>query len=103
MHEHFPEGFEMRYPGRKKASIVRKALEALGPFHQISSDGHEKVAELALQMGSGVGIGIYGHKDKWTDFIVSLSALPENRSAVAIGHHHLDVMEKIGGMLLLVR
>ncbi|KAL0952299.1 hypothetical protein HGRIS_006588 [Hohenbuehelia grisea] len=99
MHEEFPEGFERRFPGKVKPTIPRGTLTALGPFHEVSADGHEKIDAKALQMGD-VGIPIYGYKDKWTSTGLFVTAIPNCRLAGAIGHLHLDFLEKIGGFPL---
>jgi hypothetical protein len=58
MREWQPLGAEHRYPGHKKKKIYRHPLSALGPFHEVSSDGHEKLGKQALKMGD-VGLPIY--------------------------------------------
>jgi hypothetical protein len=95
MHKHDPLGFEQRYPG-KKAPVTRHALTAIGPFHEISADGHEKLSAQALQMG-GVGLPIYGYRDKWSGNIMDLHVVPDSRTAGALGHVYLDFLEQIGG------
>ncbi|KAJ6480196.1 hypothetical protein C8R45DRAFT_933130 [Mycena sanguinolenta] len=64
MVEHFPLGFDNRFPGKKKSPVLRTALNANGPFHEVSSDGHEKLGKQALDMGD-IALPIYGYKDKW--------------------------------------
>ncbi|KAL0949272.1 hypothetical protein HGRIS_009350 [Hohenbuehelia grisea] len=44
-----------------------------------------------------VGIPIYGYKDKWTSTGLGVYVVPNCRLAGAIGHLHLDFLEKIGG------
>ena len=68
MHYYFPEGFDKRFPGNKKRKVERQALSAIGPFHEVSGDGHEKLSALALRIGD-VGFPIYGFKDKWSDYL----------------------------------
>ncbi|KAJ7577390.1 hypothetical protein C8J56DRAFT_798931 [Mycena floridula] len=99
MHEEFPSGFDKRYPGKSKPSIKRSTLRAIGPFHEICSDGHEKIGKQGLQMGN-VGLPIYGYKDKWTGVCVKMMVIPDCRSAGAIGHQYLDLIEEIGGIPL---
>jgi hypothetical protein len=98
MHDLDPQGigFNQRYPGGRKAKLVRGTLSAIGPFHEISADGHEKLSVQALQMGS-IGLPIYGYKDKWADNILKLSLIPDSRTAGALGHLFLDFAEEIGG------
>ncbi|KAJ7291675.1 hypothetical protein C8J57DRAFT_1588176 [Mycena rebaudengoi] len=50
MLEHFPLGFDNRFPGKKKSAIPRVGLNSNGPFHEVSSDGHEKLGKQALDM-----------------------------------------------------
>jgi hypothetical protein len=99
MHEHVPAGFDLRFPGRK-AALTRQPLSAIGPFHEVSSDGHEKLAHQALAMGD-VGLPIYAYKDKWSDTVLKISVVPNCRTNGAIGHLYLDLIEEIGGKTLV--
>ncbi|KAJ7687071.1 hypothetical protein B0H14DRAFT_3101474 [Mycena olivaceomarginata] len=99
MHEWFPEGPEIRFPGHNKTKILRRPLSALGPFHEVSSDGHEKLGTQALKMGD-ISLPIYGWKDKWTAYLLKLNVVPESRTNAVIGHLFLDFVEEIGGILL---
>lgn len=96
MHLYYPEGFDTRMPGGRK--IVRKALFALGIWHEVSGDGHEKLGSLALQMGS-IGLPIYGLKEKWSDNLLYIVVVPNTRNAFAAGHIYLDFLEKYLGEL----
>ncbi|KAK7037438.1 hypothetical protein VNI00_011189 [Paramarasmius palmivorus] len=95
MKQYHPEGFEKRFPGGKKAKIPRTPLTAMGPFHEVSSDGHEKLGSLALDMYD-LALPIYGWKDKWTDMILKADVVPDCRSMGAIGHLYLDLLEAYG-------
>ncbi|KAJ6543776.1 hypothetical protein DFH09DRAFT_1321960 [Mycena vulgaris] len=95
MLEHFEAGFNSRYPGKKKATIVRQSLSAIGPYHEICADGHEKLAALALKMGD-IGLPIYGWKDKWTADLLKAVVVPDCRTAGAVGHLYLDYLEETG-------
>ncbi|KAJ7842433.1 hypothetical protein B0H13DRAFT_2239371 [Mycena leptocephala] len=97
MHEWNPLGAERRYPGHKKHKIYRHPLSALRPFHEVSSDGHEKIGAQALKMGD-VGLPIYGWKDKWTADLLKMNVVPNCRSNAAIGHLFLDFIEEYGGI-----
>ncbi|KAJ7905018.1 hypothetical protein B0H13DRAFT_2233816 [Mycena leptocephala] len=97
MHEWNPLGAEHLYPGHKKHKIYRHPLSALGPFHEVSSDGHEKISAQALKMGD-VGLPIYGWKDKWTADLLKMNVVPNCRSNAAIGHLFLDFIEEYGGI-----
>ncbi|KAJ7752503.1 hypothetical protein DFH07DRAFT_774437 [Mycena maculata] len=75
MHDHFDAGFTLRFPGHKKNLIPRVGLSAMGPYHEISADGHEKLSAQALQMGE-LGLPIYAYKDKWSDYLLLLRLIP---------------------------
>jgi hypothetical protein len=96
MQEHFPDGFDKRFPGHNKPRIPRSPLHSSGPFHEISADGHEKLSELALRMG-GIGLPIYGFKDKWSDMVLKLVCLPNCRTLGPVAHLYLDLVEEQGG------
>ena len=97
MRDHFPQSFEERYPGKRKTLVPRQGLTALGPFHEICSDGHEKLGKQGLQMGN-VGLSIYAWKDKWSGCLLKIVVTPDCRSAGAVGHLFLDLLEQLGGM-----
>ncbi|KAJ7197874.1 hypothetical protein C8J57DRAFT_1442623 [Mycena rebaudengoi] len=90
-----PDGVDARYPGRKK--IRHAQLKAHGTWQEIHCDGHEKLGSLALQMG-GVGLPIYGMKDKWGGEILDLSVIPDDRNADVIAHVFLDFIETYRGV-----
>ncbi|KAJ6531357.1 hypothetical protein DFH09DRAFT_1093216 [Mycena vulgaris] len=79
MAEHYPLGFENRFPGKRKVAIPRTALNSNGPSHKVSSDGHEKLGKQALDMGK-IGLPIY------------------SRTTAAIGHLYLDFIETTGAI-----
>lgn len=93
MHDHYLEGFNQRFPGGNKPKVSRKGLTSAGPWREISGDGHEKMSELALQMGE-VGLPIYGFKDKWSAFLLMLITVPDCRTAAAMGYIYLDLIEE---------
>ncbi|KAF7311274.1 hypothetical protein MKEN_01029000 [Mycena kentingensis (nom. inval.)] len=95
MIKHFPDGFDIRFPGKKGRRVARVPLRSLGPYFEISADGHEKLAPAALQMG-GVGFSIYGFKDKFSDCILWLKVYPDVRTAGAGAHIFLDFAEQLG-------
>lgn len=97
MHDHFPDGFDKRFPGHNKPRTTRTPLHSCGPFHEISADGHEKLSELALRMGD-IGIPIYGFKDKWTDMVLKLVCVPNCRTLGPVAHLYLDLVEEQEGM-----
>ncbi|KAJ6620215.1 hypothetical protein B0H10DRAFT_1946268 [Mycena sp. CBHHK59/15] len=71
MVEHFPLGFDTRFSGKRKTAIPPVALTAMGPFHEVSCDGHEKLGKQALDMGD-IGLPIYGYKDTWSGTLLSI-------------------------------
>ncbi|KAJ6564916.1 hypothetical protein DFH09DRAFT_1278761 [Mycena vulgaris] len=79
MAEHYPLGFDNRFPGRRKVAIPHTALNSNRPFHKVSSDGHEKLGKQALDMGD-IGLPIY------------------SRTTAAIGHLYLDFIETTGAI-----
>lgn len=91
---HAPAGLAQRFPGSR--AIQRSNLNAIGPFHQDHSDGHDKLNSQALKMGE-VALPIYGIKDQNTSFIKHFVTVPNNRLAETIGHVHLDCVEKYQG------
>lgn len=48
MHEVAPAGFDHRFPGHRLDKVSQKPLTAIGPFHQVGCDGHEKIAQLPI-------------------------------------------------------
>ncbi|KAF9470205.1 hypothetical protein BDN70DRAFT_821637 [Pholiota conissans] len=97
MREYYPEGAAKWYPGKKKLRVNRQPLSALGPFHEIAADGHEKLGALALQMG-GLSLPIYAYRDKWSGDLVQATTVPDCRSPGTCGHLYLDLIEKLGGI-----
>ena len=71
-----------------------------GIMYEVCCDGHEKFGSLALTLGP-VGIGVYGMREKAGGKVVHLVVVPNARSADAVGHIHLDSIEKMGGKLHL--
>jgi hypothetical protein len=96
MHEQFPAGFDIRFPGKKKSQTPRVPIFSLGPFYEVSADGHEKIAQQALKMGD-IGLPIYAYKDKWSDMLAKICLVPNIRKPGPIGHLFLDFAEEIGG------
>jgi hypothetical protein len=82
----------------KKSAINQGRLTAIGPFHDVNCDGHDKLGAQALQMG-GVGLLIYGLKDKWSSMMLHLVVIPNNWRADIVVHIYLDFIEKYQGML----
>ncbi|KAJ7078212.1 hypothetical protein C8R44DRAFT_896026 [Mycena epipterygia] len=99
LHDHFDEELDGRVVGRKRAEQHRTPLDALGPWHQEHSDGHEKLAEQGLRMGTGIHLPIYASKDQWSAFLHSLVLMPNVRNAIAIVHYYLDLVEQRGFLI----
>lgn len=99
LHDHFDDEFDSRFVGSKNA-IDRVPLNCLGPWHQLHSDGHEKLAAQALMMGN-VTLPIYALKDQFSTFVPSMRVLPNVRLENTIGHFYLDFIEEFECMFLL--
>ncbi|KAJ6550296.1 hypothetical protein B0H19DRAFT_1211498 [Mycena capillaripes] len=97
MVEHFPLGFDHCFPGKKRSTIPRTALNSNGPYHEASSDGHEKLGKQALEMGN-IALPIYGYKDKWSDTLPFMQFVPNSRTSVAIGYLFLNFIETGGAI-----
>lgn len=89
---------DARFPGKKK--IPRKKLYSIGVFDEVSADGHEKLGEQALQMGEGIGIPIYGFKDKFSNAALFFVVVPNARLATTISHVYLDFVQSFGGNVI---
>lgn len=93
LHNEFDEEFETRFVGKKQTRKHRTPLNALGPWHQEHSDGHEKLSEQGLDIGAGIHLPIYGTKDQWSSFLHALLLMPNVRTGTAIAHYYLDLVE----------
>ncbi|KAG7090297.1 hypothetical protein E1B28_011894 [Marasmius oreades] len=83
-----------RMPGYGQPKIARGHLLVIGPFQEIHTDGFEKFARQALQMGA-ISIGVYGFRDH-IGFIHMMKAVPDARDGAAVGHLHLDMIVAAG-------
>ncbi|KAJ3504245.1 hypothetical protein NMY22_g17986 [Coprinellus aureogranulatus] len=97
MREIAPMGFAIRFPDNTTVGPVRVPLDSLGPYHEVSADGHEKLDSKALQMGL-ISLPIYTYREKWSGYILKLEVLPDARKAGALGHVFLDLMSELGGV-----
>ncbi|KZV59667.1 hypothetical protein PENSPDRAFT_694942 [Peniophora sp. CONT] len=95
MHAVDPDGPDRRFPGKKVDPIHRNPLHTLGPMLEVHCDGHEKLGALALRM-DGVGLPIYGFKDKWSSYLLSLTVIPNDRDPTTIAHLYCDLVETYG-------
>ena len=87
MHLHDHAGFAIREPSAKK--IQRGVLTALGPHHEWSGDGHDKLA--------AIGFPIWGVRDKWLSKWLGLWVVPNNRLKLAIALLYLQLIKDQGG------
>lgn len=78
---------------RTRPTIPRKRLELISPFHQVHWDGHEKISWMALNIGDGIGLSIYGGRCAWSSKVVLLTLAPNVRCSKTIGHIFLDWIE----------
>jgi len=74
--------------GSKKRTRV--SLTADGPHHQWSIDGHDKLTKL--------GMPIYGIRDKWTGYLISLEIVPNNRRSATVAQLYLNCVLEYGGI-----
>ncbi|OSX64400.1 hypothetical protein POSPLADRAFT_1045457 [Postia placenta MAD-698-R-SB12] len=88
MHIHDPEGFALRRPTARK--VHREALVALGPHHEWSGDGHDKL--------SAIGFPIWGVRDKWSGKWLGLWVVLNNRRKDTIAFLYLRLIRELSGM-----
>lgn len=93
MHDYFDDEFDERMPGGRSKAPNRTPLVSAGPGESEHYDGHEKLGHLALNLGSDIGLPIYGCKDKYSGFIRALTVLPNVRKEIVIAHWYLDLVE----------
>lgn len=89
MSQHDPDGFIRRQPTTKK--IFREPLVALGPHHEWSCDGHDKLVSR--------GFPIWGVRDKWSGKWLGLWVVPNNRLKRTIAYLWLSLVAELGGAL----
>jgi hypothetical protein len=92
MHVLEPEAFAGREPAAKKVHQV--ALVALGPHHQWSGDGHDKLVK--------IGFPVWGIRDMWEGKWLGLWTVPDNRLKVTIAYLYLSLVADLGGRLTLL-
>lgn len=95
MQTEFPDGFDVRVPGKKNTERRKGHLTGQGIFQELHCDGHEKLSAKALQMGP-VGIDIYGFRCHSSGMIISKHAVPNSRCKWTVAHCYLDVLERYG-------
>jgi hypothetical protein len=67
-----------------------------GPLHQVHWGGHEKLSSQELQIGDGIGFGLYGGRCAWTGRAVWLALVPDVHCPRTLGHIYLDCIEAEG-------
>ncbi|KAH7904483.1 hypothetical protein BJ138DRAFT_1019103 [Hygrophoropsis aurantiaca] len=88
MRLHEPDGFGQREPTSKK--IYRTQLVSLGPHHEWSGDGHDKL--------SVIGFPIWAIRDVWSGKWLGIWVVPNNRRKDAVAYLYLKLVHKYGGM-----
>ncbi|KAG1871660.1 hypothetical protein F4604DRAFT_1881097 [Suillus subluteus] len=83
-----PEGFMARQPTSKKLSW--KPLVVLGPHHEWSGDGHNKLTQISFP--------IWGIHDVWSGKWLGIWVLPNNRLKDAIAYLYLSLCYQLGGI-----
>ncbi|KAL0578180.1 hypothetical protein V5O48_003811 [Marasmius crinis-equi] len=95
MHDNFPNGADLRFPGKHVPRRRGTLKIGRGVHQEVHCDGHEKLSSKALRMGS-VGIDIYGMRCHTSGRILHEVAIPHSRCSSTIGHVYLDCAEKYG-------
>ncbi|KIK32618.1 hypothetical protein CY34DRAFT_18913 [Suillus luteus UH-Slu-Lm8-n1] len=90
MRQHEPDGFAQR--GLSKKKISRQPLVSLGPHHQWSGDGHDKL--------SRIGFPIWAIRDQWSGKWLGMWVVPNNRLKTSIAYLYLSLVHELGGMPL---
>lgn len=84
------EAYDAREPTAKR--IPRTAIISLGPHHEWSCDGHDKL--------SAIGFPIWGVRDVWSKMWLGLWVVPNNRLLKAIAYLYLSLIVELEGRLL---
>jgi hypothetical protein len=84
-----PHGFIRRAPGQK--TIKRGQLCHMGPHHEWSADGHDKLKK--------IGFHIWGMRDCYSGYWLGAFVVPNNRHAETIAYLYLSVVLKEKGVL----
>jgi hypothetical protein len=85
-----PEGSALRQPDAKK--VHRGVLVSLGPHHEWSCDGHDKLSQ--------IGFPIWGIRDKWSGKWLGLWVVPSNRFNTVIAYLYLSLVVHLSGTQL---
>ncbi|KIK79777.1 hypothetical protein PAXRUDRAFT_160336 [Paxillus rubicundulus Ve08.2h10] len=91
MRIHEPDGFALQEPTAKK--ISRSSLVSLGPHHEWSGDGHDKL--------NVVGFPIWAARDVFSGKWLGMWVVPNNHCGNTITYLYLSLVHQYGvGMLL---
>ncbi|KIJ05969.1 hypothetical protein PAXINDRAFT_20810 [Paxillus involutus ATCC 200175] len=85
-----PGGFLSRAPTARK--IFRVPLVSLGPHHEWSGDGHDKL--------TAIGFPIWAVRDVFSGKWLGMWVLPNNRCGASIAYLYLSLVYRYGGMPL---
>ncbi|KAG1852177.1 hypothetical protein F4604DRAFT_1518149, partial [Suillus subluteus] len=88
MRQHESDGFAQR--GLSKKKISRQPLVSLGPHHQWSGDGHDKLSK--------IGFPIWAIRDQWSGKWLGMWVVPNNRLKTSIAYLYLSLVHELGGM-----
>lgn len=83
-----PKSFDLHEPTATK-KVHHTQLVALGPNHEWSGDGHDKL--------SAIRFPIWGIHDKWSGRWLGLWVVPNNRVKNAVAYMYLSLVYRIGG------
>lgn len=92
MHQVRPTDFDVR--ARRSLPLPRSTLNFLGPNHQWSADGHDKLTQ--------IGFPIYAFRDAWSGYVLGARIMPSNRKMIHVLDFYLDLVQQYGGCPLTV-
>lgn len=87
MHNIDPDGFVDHAPTAKK--VHQQPVVALGPHHQWSGDGHDKLNKIRFL--------IWAIQEVWSRLWLGLWVVPDNCLKVVIAYLYLHLVYKLGG------
>jgi hypothetical protein len=87
MHNHDPQGFDLRGPTSKQIHQFPKV--PLGIHERWSADGHDKLNHIGFQVWAIVDDATTRFLDAWV--------VPSNRHGHTLGYLFLCLVEKFGG------
>jgi hypothetical protein len=87
MKQHEPDGFVQQGLSTKKISC--QPLVSLGPHHQWSGDGHDKLSK--------IGFPIWAVCDQWSGKWLGMRVVPNNQLKTSIAYLYLSLVHELGG------